>query len=176
VHVQRLEISSLWDLLLLYRLPLDQDLPNPKCVCASSYQDDSISQLIPWPRPQVSTTTSSGPTPTQKRKRSTLDDELPDRPPEEVESAKYGNFDFKEILDEDVLKVKSSVINRAPVMTAWAMIVAERLGFEREEALSIGKRCMVHESFLADANFVYSECVYRDEPGLEGGIDRGTQS
>lgn len=69
-----------------------------------------------------------------------IDDEFPDRPPEEVESAKYGNFDFKEVLDEDVLKVKSSVINRAPVMTAWAVIVAERLGFEREEALSIGKR------------------------------------
>jgi len=66
-----------------------------------------------------------------------VDDELPDRPPEEVESAKYGNFDFKEILDEDLLKIKSSVINRAPVMTAWATIVAERLGFEREEALSI---------------------------------------
>jgi hypothetical protein len=66
------------------------------------------------------------------------DNELPDRPPEDLESAKYGNFDFKEILDEDLLKVKSAVINRAPVMTAWAVIVAERLGFERQEALSIG--------------------------------------
>lgn len=77
--------------------------------------------------------------PAQKRKRSAVDsDELPDRPPEEIESAKYGNFDFDEVLDEDVLKRKSSVINRAPVMTAWAVVVAERLGFEREEALSIG--------------------------------------
>ena len=67
------------------------------------------------------------------------DNELPDRPPEEMESAKYGNFDFREVLDEDILNVKSSVINRAPVMTAWAGIVAERLGFEREEALSIGE-------------------------------------
>ena|ERR1043166_463661 len=30
-------------------------------------------------------------------------------------------------------------INRAPVLTLWAAIVAERLGFEREEALSLGK-------------------------------------
>ena len=74
------------------------------------------------------------------------------------------------------MKVKSGVINRAPVMTAWAMVVAERLGFEREEALSIGKRRMAHELFLADANFAYSECVYGDERGLERSIDRGTQS
>lgn len=69
-----------------------------------------------------------------------MDDELPDRPLEEAETAKYGNLTFKEVLDEDLLKIKSTVVNRAPVMTAWAMIVAERLGFEREEALSIGKR------------------------------------
>jgi hypothetical protein len=30
-------------------------------------------------------------------------------------------------------------INRAPVLTLWATAVAERLGFDREEALSIGK-------------------------------------
>lgn len=41
--------------------------------------------------------------------------------------------------NDEVLKVKSTVINRAPLMTAWATIVAERLGFEREEALSIGR-------------------------------------
>ncbi|EKM80112.1 hypothetical protein AGABI1DRAFT_127790 [Agaricus bisporus var. burnettii JB137-S8] len=50
-----------------------------------------------------------------------------------------GNFEFNEILDEDVLHKKSCVINRAPVMMAWAMVVAERLGFNRPEALSIGK-------------------------------------
>ncbi|KAI6105781.1 hypothetical protein F5141DRAFT_1006834, partial [Pisolithus sp. B1] len=31
----------------------------------------------------------------------------------------------------------TAVVNRAPVMTAWAMVVAERLGFDREESLSI---------------------------------------
>lgn len=30
-------------------------------------------------------------------------------------------------------------INRAPVMTLWAMVVAERLGFDHEEALSLAK-------------------------------------
>jgi len=29
--------------------------------------------------------------------------------------------------------------NRAPVLTLWAAIVAERLGFDRKEALSLGK-------------------------------------
>ena len=56
-----------------------------------------------------------------------------------MESAKCGNFDFKEVLDEDLLRLKSTVVNRAPIMTAWATIVAERLGFEREESLSIGE-------------------------------------
>ena len=36
------------------------------------------------------------------------------------------------------IRPKYAVINRAPVMMAWAFVVAERLGFEREEALSIG--------------------------------------
>jgi hypothetical protein len=31
------------------------------------------------------------------------------------------------------------LINRAPVLTLWAATVAERLGFDREEALSLGK-------------------------------------
>jgi hypothetical protein len=30
-------------------------------------------------------------------------------------------------------------INRAPVLTPWAAVVAERLGFDRDEALSLGK-------------------------------------
>lgn len=34
--------------------------------------------------------------------------------------------------------VKFTVINRAPIMTVWSFVVAERLGFQREEALSIG--------------------------------------
>lgn len=31
------------------------------------------------------------------------------------------------------------IINRAPVLTLWAAVVAERLGFDRDEALTLGK-------------------------------------
>jgi hypothetical protein len=34
---------------------------------------------------------------------------------------------------------RSILINRAPVLTLWAATVAERLGFDKEEALSLGK-------------------------------------
>jgi hypothetical protein len=34
---------------------------------------------------------------------------------------------------------KSVTINRAPVLTLWAAVVAERLGFGRDEALTLGK-------------------------------------
>ena len=30
-------------------------------------------------------------------------------------------------------------VNRAPVMTLWAAVVAERLGYDRDEALTLGK-------------------------------------
>lgn len=49
-----------------------------------------------------------------------------------------GSLDFHEILDEDTLRHKSTIVNRAPVMMAWACVIAEHLGFLREEALSIG--------------------------------------
>jgi hypothetical protein len=34
---------------------------------------------------------------------------------------------------------RAILINRAPVLTLWAATVAERLGFDRDEALSLGK-------------------------------------
>lgn len=48
------------------------------------------------------------------------------------------SIDFDEVTDERVLESKRTVVNRAPVMAAWATVVAERLGFKRSEALSIG--------------------------------------
>jgi len=36
-------------------------------------------------------------------------------------------------------RVTSVTINRAPVLTLWAAVVAERLGFTRDEALTLGK-------------------------------------
>jgi hypothetical protein len=55
------------------------------------------------------------------------------------EGSEFKTLEFKEILDESQLLGRTAVVNRAPVMTAWSMIVAERLGFKHEEALSIGK-------------------------------------
>ena len=34
---------------------------------------------------------------------------------------------------------RAITINRAPVLTLWATVVAERLGFDRDEALTLGK-------------------------------------
>jgi hypothetical protein len=37
------------------------------------------------------------------------------------------------------MATKSISINRAPVLTLWATVVAGRLGFERDEALTLGR-------------------------------------
>src|SRR5918911_401146 len=36
-------------------------------------------------------------------------------------------------------EVRTIKVNRAPVLTLWAAIVAERLGFDRDEALTLGR-------------------------------------
>src|SRR4051812_16059007 len=35
--------------------------------------------------------------------------------------------------------IRVNRVNRAPVLTSWAAVVAERLGFERDEALTLGR-------------------------------------
>ncbi|KAF8812514.1 hypothetical protein BYT27DRAFT_7239968 [Phlegmacium glaucopus] len=74
-----------------------------------------------------------------KRKRGRAGGEsnefLPEGSPDEA--ANFSSLSFNEIVDEKILMTKSTVINRAPVMTAWATFVAERMHFTREEALSI---------------------------------------
>ncbi|KAF5390683.1 hypothetical protein D9757_002723 [Collybiopsis confluens] len=69
----------------------------------------------------------------KKRKRATSskNEYLPGEPLDAL------SFDFSEVLDESILQSKATVINRAPLMAAWATVVAERMGFQREEALSI---------------------------------------
>src|SRR4249920_315272 len=37
------------------------------------------------------------------------------------------------------MAAKSISINRAPVLTLWATVVAQRLGFDEDEALTLGK-------------------------------------
>ncbi|KAJ7276479.1 hypothetical protein B0H12DRAFT_24606 [Mycena haematopus] len=76
-------------------------------------------------------------TPTKRKRKQPVEDVNEFLPPPKDETANVGNLEFDEILDEDVLKTKSTVVNRAPLMTAWSTLVAERLGFQREEALSI---------------------------------------
>ncbi|OSX60264.1 hypothetical protein POSPLADRAFT_1147841 [Postia placenta MAD-698-R-SB12] len=84
----------------------------------------------------ISSTSTSAERPRKKRKRDDdLNEFLPDRHPEEGEQ--YGSLEFNELLDEQVLQPKYMIVNRAPIMMAWAFVVAERLGFHREEALSI---------------------------------------
>lgn len=52
-------------------------------------------------------------------------------------------YTFNEILEEDALRGRYAVVNRAPVMTAWATVLLERLGFSRPEALSLA-HCYVN--------------------------------
>ncbi|SCV72642.1 BQ2448_4179 [Microbotryum intermedium] len=75
--------------------------------------------------------------PSKRKRGSDLDRPLPtkDVPTDFVDS----DLDFEEILYEEALLKKSCITNRAPVMTAWATVVAERLGFRRQEALSIAQ-------------------------------------
>ncbi|KAI0832385.1 hypothetical protein BC628DRAFT_1346466 [Trametes gibbosa] len=74
--------------------------------------------------------------PERKRRRDDDRNELlPSKPRQEGDA--YGSLEFDEVLDEEVLQTKFAVINRAPIMMAWAFVVAERLSFGREEALSI---------------------------------------
>ncbi len=78
-----------------------------------------------------------------KRKRTVPEDLVPHPPsPDEaeVDTVDDGKLEFGELLDEDALMLKSTQVNRAPVMMAWATVVAERLGFKRAEALSIGEQ------------------------------------
>jgi len=37
------------------------------------------------------------------------------------------------------MMVESIKVNRAPVLTLWGAVVAERLGFDRGEALTLGR-------------------------------------
>ncbi|RDB22822.1 hypothetical protein Hypma_010099 [Hypsizygus marmoreus] len=75
--------------------------------------------------------------PKRKRKRQNDTNELLPAGPVDDEAAAYGSLEFNEVLDEEVLRIKSTIVNRAPIMTAWATVVAERMGFRCEEALSI---------------------------------------
>ncbi|KAI3612201.1 hypothetical protein WG66_012156 [Moniliophthora roreri] len=93
------------------------------------------SSIVGPSQPMTAVETVTTPT-NRKRKRNEDENEfLPKGPVDEA--SQYGSLDFNETVDEEVLQTKSTVVNRAPLMTAWATVVAERMGFQREEALSI---------------------------------------
>ncbi|KAF9008995.1 hypothetical protein BDQ17DRAFT_1398107 [Cyathus striatus] len=101
---------------------------------ASETNAPSGVSALPSPVVQQATTLSR-----KKRKRTAskgdLNEFLPNGPRDEAEFD--GSFEFSEIIDEDMLRTKSTIVNRAPLMTVWSMLVAQRLNFRREEALSI---------------------------------------
>ncbi|KIM46110.1 hypothetical protein M413DRAFT_426129 [Hebeloma cylindrosporum] len=77
-------------------------------------------------------------TPTKRKRKRQVEETnefLPNGPADEV--VEVSKLEFNEVLDEEMLATKSAVINRAPVMMAWSLLVAERMHFSREEALSI---------------------------------------
>ncbi|KAH0839871.1 hypothetical protein J3R83DRAFT_822 [Lanmaoa asiatica] len=136
---------------------------------------DSLAQ--PAARPSSSkppSTVQTLITPRKKRKREDdLNEFLPEAPPDE--GSAYGSMDFSDVLDEKVLKMKSTVVNRAPLMTAWATVVAERLGFEREEALSIGK-CWVTLSVVDHhqmCSLITAGSVYTEMNAVAKGLSLG---
>ena len=52
-------------------------------------------------------------------------------------------------------------VNRAPVLTLWASVVAERLGFDREEALTLGR------AVAGQAAAIKGRAIGLFEPGEE---------
>ncbi|KAL0070690.1 hypothetical protein AAF712_001911 [Marasmius tenuissimus] len=107
---------------------------NRKRTSAENGQPTASTSYIP-PSPSLSTVDALITPTKRKRKRNEEVNEFLPKAPDEA--AGYGSLDFNEILDENVLRTKSVVINRAPLMTLWATMVAERMGFKREEALTI---------------------------------------
>lgn len=59
-------------------------------------------------------------------------------------------FDFHAVLDETALRGRHVLVNRAPVMTAWAVVVLQCLGFRVQEALSLA-HCYVSTTAEARA-------------------------
>ncbi|KAF8335018.1 uncharacterized protein EI90DRAFT_2913877 [Cantharellus anzutake] len=109
--------------------------------------------------------------PTAKRKRTDEDDE--DGPRRRHAGANAGHtpgphaFEYNENVDEKSLASKVIIINRAPVMTAWAAVVAERLKFTRAEALSIAS---VYTEMNASSKGVALGIFHKDKDSdFEGG-------
>jgi hypothetical protein len=51
----------------------------------------------------------------------------------------YPWSDYKRSRGGQAMATYTVTINRAPVLTLWATVVAERLGYDHEAALTLGK-------------------------------------
>ncbi|KAE9410642.1 hypothetical protein BT96DRAFT_984149 [Gymnopus androsaceus JB14] len=140
---------------------------SPKKISSTSLDSSSV------PSTSSLTTPEALITPTKRKRKPAVSEKnefLPSGPPDE--DSEYRSFEFNEVLDESILHSKYCVVNRAPLMTAWSTIVAERMGFEREEALSIASS---YTEMNAIAKGV-SLGIYKDgkQKGLEA-VKGGTQ-
>ncbi|KAG9050050.1 hypothetical protein FS842_011434, partial [Serendipita sp. 407] len=110
----------------------------------------------------------------KKRKRDDGSDDIYYRatepPPSDPLAVGIASFDFHEVLDEEELQSKVIKINRAPVMMAWSCIVAEKLGFAREEALSIASAYTEMNATTRGVNLG----IY--EKGKEMGMEPGSNT
>jgi hypothetical protein len=61
-------------------------------------------------------------------------------------------------------------VNRAPLMTAWAFVVAERTGFRQSEALSIGRW---PPPTIVDLAHTYIASAYTDMNAISKGVSLG---
>lgn len=105
------------------------------CELGITRNDERKQILKAVAKPKLGSAKSSKP---RKAKRNRDHDLLGDPSAQETEEGSdLTSLDFKEVTDDAQLEIRSTVVNRAPIMTAWAMIVAEKLGFKHEEALSI---------------------------------------
>ncbi|KAK0529165.1 hypothetical protein OC835_004419 [Tilletia horrida] len=72
------------------------------------------------------------------------------------------------ILDEEQLRGRTALVNRAPVMTVWTMILLERMGFQRREALSLAQ-CYVSTTSTARAvTLGFTSASERDKASTVG--------
>ncbi|PFH52791.1 hypothetical protein AMATHDRAFT_1834 [Amanita thiersii Skay4041] len=106
----------------------------------------------------------------RSRRKREANEFLPDRSDEDDIDSDT-NLDFHEILDERAISTKSTIINRSPVMMAWATIVAERLGFKRDEALSIGFKSKLCLNIYGPNNV--SASVYTEMNAISKGVSLG---
>ena len=60
-------------------------------------------------------------------------------------------------------------INRAPVLTLWAAVVAERLGFRRDEALTLGRAVAGLNAYSKEVSLGLDSCTAANS--MAGSVD-----